>query len=291
MLTTGDGGSGYDPFNLGQNNMEIAGKIIEIDVDKNVFVDNPPIATRFDELPEAIQETLTLITKGVRNITGITYQSYNNQYIKYVGNVGQDLVESIFSFKEYKPVPIREIVNAGSMNRDPLPEGFINFGWRGWEGAFPTPILRDCSANTTLNEKITAYYDEAVSLSVLRLPPLTCYYHQDPRQDKIEGEALTAVKVYLGADIPELTGGIVFTDFGKAGAQAVARGTLAYTRLRPDCIMSDYSIIDIDHDFGAQSSYFTTLGVNLDQTRLYLGVYASRNVTDFNLGTVYEIIP
>ena len=48
--------------------------------------------------PVPIQETLTVIAKGVRNIIGISFQRYYNQYIKYVANVGQDLVESIFSF-------------------------------------------------------------------------------------------------------------------------------------------------------------------------------------------------
>ncbi len=64
VLTTGDGGSGYDPFNLSQNDMEIAGKIIEIDIRKNTFIDNPPVITRFNELPIPIQETLTVIAKG-----------------------------------------------------------------------------------------------------------------------------------------------------------------------------------------------------------------------------------
>lgn len=96
ILTIGDGGSGYDPFNLSQDNMEIYGKIIEIDVGKNIFIHNPPVVTRFSELPSPIQETLTLIAKGVRNITGISFQKFYNQYIKYVGNVGQDVVESIF---------------------------------------------------------------------------------------------------------------------------------------------------------------------------------------------------
>ena len=61
VLTTGDGGSGYDPFNLSQNNIEICGKIIEIDVTKNTLVNNPPVVTRFDELPISIQETLTVM--------------------------------------------------------------------------------------------------------------------------------------------------------------------------------------------------------------------------------------
>ena len=98
ILTTGDGGSGYDPFNLSQDDMEIAGKIIEIDVSKNTFINNPPVVTRFNELPIPIQETLTVMAKGVRNMPGISFQRFYNQYIKYVGNVGQDLVESIFSF-------------------------------------------------------------------------------------------------------------------------------------------------------------------------------------------------
>lgn len=65
VLTTGDGGSGYDPFNLSQNNIEICGKIIEIDVTKNTSVNNPPVVTRFDEPPISIQETLTVMAKGV----------------------------------------------------------------------------------------------------------------------------------------------------------------------------------------------------------------------------------
>lgn len=96
VLTTGDGGSGYDPFNLSQNMMEIAGKIIEIDVNTDTLINNLPAVTRFNELPEAVQRTLTVIAKGTRNIPGIAFQRYNNQYIKYVGNVGQDLVESVF---------------------------------------------------------------------------------------------------------------------------------------------------------------------------------------------------
>lgn len=186
VLTTGDGGSGYDPFNLSQDDMEIAGKIIEIDVAKNTFIDNPPIVTRFNELPVAIQETLTVIAKGVRNIPGISYQRFYNRYIKYVGNVGQDLVESIFSFIQYKPIPVTQLVQAYLMNSEIDQEGFINFGWRGWEGAFPTSIITGCSANPALTQKTMAYYDEAVKTSVQRLLPLISYFHEDPQGFKYE---------------------------------------------------------------------------------------------------------
>ncbi|SFD49881.1 Glucose / Sorbosone dehydrogenase [Bacillus sp. OV194] len=292
VLTTGDGGSGNDPFNLSQDDMEIAGKIIEIDVVKNTFTYNPPVVTRFNELPAPIQETLTVIAKGVRNIPGISFQRFNNQYIKYAGNVGQDLVESIFSFVDYKPIPVTQLIQASLMNSEPDQEGFINFGWRGWEGAFPASMIRGCSANPTLDEKTMAYYNEAVKTSVRRLQPLTCYFHKDPRPDKFGGTALTGVQAYMGNGIPDLMGSVVFTDLARAEeSQSPVRGVLAYTRVRTDCKLNDFSVIKTDYNFGSQSAYFVNLGTNLDQTRLYLGVYGSMKVTDFNQGTVFEIVP
>ena len=292
VLTTGDGGSGYDPFNLSQNDMEIAGKIIEIDVDKNTFIYNPPVVTRFNELPVPIQETLTVIAKGVRNIPGISFQRFYNQYIKYVGNVGQDLVESIFSFVHYKPIPVTQLIQTSLMKSEPDQEGFINFGWRGWEGAFPTSIIRGCSANPTLDEKTIAYYNEAVKTSSGRLQPLTSYFHKDPRPDKFGGTALTGVQAYMGNGIPDLTGSVVFTDLARdEESEPPGRGVLAYTRVRTDGKPNDFSVIQTDYNFGSQSAYYVSLGTNLDQTRLYLGVYGSMNVTDFNQGTIFEIVP
>ncbi|MEH7481085.1 PQQ-dependent sugar dehydrogenase [Neobacillus drentensis] len=292
VLTTGDGGSGYDPFNLSQDNLEIAGKIIEIDVGKNTFINNPPVVTRFNELPATIQETLTVIAKGVRNIPGISFQKFNKQYIKYVGNVGQDLVESIFSFVHYKPIPVTQLVQASLRNTEPDEEGFINFGWRGWEGAFPTSTIRGCSANPTLDEKTIAYYNEAVNTSVRRLQPLTSYFHKDPRPDKFGGTALTGVQAFMGHGIPALTGSVVFTDLARVEeSQPPVRGVLAYTRVRTDGKLNDFSVIETDYNFGSQAAYYVNLGTNLDQTRLYLGVYGSMKVTDFNQGTVFEIVP
>lgn len=292
VLTTGDGGSGYDPFNLSQDDMEISGKIIEIDVIKNTFIYNPPVVTRFNELPSPIQETLTVIAKGVRNIPGISFQRFDNQYIKYVGNIGQDLVESIFSFVSYKPIPVTQLVQTSFMNSEPDQEGFVNFGWRGWEGNFPTSINRGCSANPTLDEKTIAYYNEAVITSVRRLLPLTSYFHKDPRPDKFRGTALTGVQAYTGNGIPDLTGSVVFADLARVeGSQPPVRGGLAYTRVRTDCKLNDFSVVDTDYNFGSQSAYYVSLGTNLDQTRLFLGVYGSMKVTDFNQGTIFEIVP
>lgn len=291
VLTTGDGGSGYDPFNLSQDDMEIAGKIIELDVSKNTFIHHPPVVTRFNELPLPIQETLTVIAKGVRNLPGISFQRVNNQYIKYVGNVGQDMVESIFSFVHYKPMPVTQLTQASLSKSEPYQEGVINFGWRGWEGAFPTSIIRDCSSNPTVDEKTIAYYKDAVTTSTTRLQPLTSYFHNDFRPDKFGGTALTGVQAYMGNGIPGLTGSIIFTDIArKEEPQPPVRGVLAYTRARTDCKLNDYSMIGIDDHFGSQSAYYVSLGTNLDQSRLYLGVYGSMKVTDLNQGTVFEVV-
>lgn len=291
VLTTGDGGMGYDPFNLSQDDMEIAGKIIEIDVVKNTFINDSPVVTRFNELPAPIQETLTLIAKGVRNIPGISFQRFYNQYIKYVGIVGQDLAESIYSFVHYNPIPVTQLIQASLMHSEPDQEGLINFGWRGWEGVFPTSIISGCSANPAMDEKVIAYYNDAVKTSVLRIQPLTSYFHQDPRPDKFGGTALTGVQAYMGHGIPDLTGSVVFTDIArKEGSQPMVRGVLAYTKGRTDGKLSDFSVIETDYNFGSQSAFYVSLGTNLDQTRLYLGVYGSMNVNDSNQGTVFEIV-
>ena len=291
VLTTGDGGSGYDPFNLSQNNIEICGKIIEIDVTKNTSVNNPPVVTRFDELPISIQEILTVMAKGVRNIPGISFQRFHNQYIKYVGNVGQDLVESIFSFVNYRPIPVTQLVQS-YLKSQPEKEKFINFWWRGWEGDFPTSLIADCSNSSTLNDITTAYYNDAVKTSTQRLLPLVCYFHKDSRPDKLSGSALTGVQPYMGNRIPDLTGSVVFTDFAQnEESKPPVRGVLAYTRPTRSCKLNDFSIIETDYNFRSESSYYVCLGTNMNQTRLYLGVYGSFKVTDLNKGTIFEILP
>ncbi|MEI2462946.1 PQQ-dependent sugar dehydrogenase [Niallia taxi] len=290
VFTNGDGGSGYDPFNLSQDDMEIAGKIIEIDVRKNTHTNNPPIVTRFNELPPASQELLTVMAKGVRNITGISFQKVYNQYIKYTGNVGQELVESIFAFNHYRPIPVTQIVKAYDMNAKLNQKGLINLGWRGWEGDFPTAIIRDCSNNPALDQKISAFYNEAIALSGHRLQPLTSYFHDDARPDKFSGTALTGIQPYLGSDIPGLTGKVIFTDVVRKDSEP-KRGTLAYTSLKRDGKQNDFSVINADYDFGTQSAYYVSLGANLNQTKLYLGVFGSMKVTDYNQGTIFEIVP
>ena len=48
----------------------------------------------------------------------------------------KNIVESIFSFVQYKPIPVTELVQMHFMRLTPNQDGFINFGWRGWEGIY-----------------------------------------------------------------------------------------------------------------------------------------------------------
>lgn len=293
VLTSGDGGSGYDPFNAAQNPMEIAGKIIEIDVDSFPTIDDMPVVTRFDELPESVQGALSLMAKGVRNITGIAFQFVGSSDRKYIGLVGQDMVESVFSFDRYLRVPISEVVGAPDGPSATDSESFINFGWRGWEGALPTTVITGCPDNSDLSEKTIAYFDDAIKTSTRRIHPLTCTFHQDPRPDHFASTAITGVRPYLGSAIPDLRGNIVFTDWVRnEGVPPPARGVLAYTQPpRADMKLNDYGIIETDYDFGAQAAYFVGLGANRSQTQLYLAAYASSRVTDLNQGTIFAILP
>jgi hypothetical protein len=111
----------------------------------------------------------------------------------------------------------------------------------------------------------------------------------DSRPDKFRGTALTGVQPYMGNGIPDLTGCIVFIDFVKRGVSP-ARGVLAYTKVRTECKQNDYRVIETNYNFGSQSAYYVSLGTNQEQSKLYLGVYGSANVTEFNQGTVFEIV-
>ncbi|MFA9558237.1 sorbosone dehydrogenase family protein [Evansella sp. AB-rgal1] len=292
VLTNGDGGSGFDPFDLCQDLMEIAGKIIEIDVSKDTFIDDLPAVSRFDELPISVQETLTVIVIGVRNAPGICFQQKNNRYIKYVGQVGQELVESIFSFTDYKPISVKEIVVDNEKKSKTNHDGLINLGWRGWEGDFPSPILRDCPDNSDVEEKVIAFYNDAVITSTKRIRPLLNYFHEDPRPDKFRGTALTGVQAYVGSRIPELQGSVVFIDFAKKDeSKEQTKGALAYSKVRMDGQPHDFSVIEPVYDFGSEDAYYVSLGTDRNQRRLFLGAYGSSKVADYNKGTVFEIVP
>ena len=93
-----------------------------------------------------------------------------------------------------------------------------------------------------------------------------------------------------GNAIPNLTGSVVFTDLAKKeDSRPPVNGVLAYTRAGTDGKHADFHAIETNYDFGTQAAYYMSLGTNLNQTKLYLGVYGSMKVTDFNKGTILKL--
>ena len=82
----------------------------------------------------------------------------------------------------------------------------------------------------------------------------------------------------------------MFTDLAKKeDSRPPVKGVLAYTRAGTDGKHADFHAIETNYDFGTQATYYMSLGTNLNQTKLYLGVYGSMKVTDFNKGTILKL--
>lgn len=126
-LHLGDGGSEYDPYNLAQDDSQLNGKLLLLDLNKLHGVSLAVPVTSFTDLrlkyPQWSGAFVPLI-KGLRNPNSLTYErDPRGQYIKYIAGVGQDTLEFVHAFRSYG----------------------LNFGFRPWEGIFPTSIPRPIS--------------------------------------------------------------------------------------------------------------------------------------------------
>jgi len=194
VLGLGDGGSEYDPNNLAQDDLQLSGKLLKIDLAElggRDFTHQPPLATFADLRGQAVPEgAITPLVKGLRNPSKVSFEAaddggkggsrHEGRYIKYLANTGQDTIEFIHGFVEYG----------------------INFGFRPWEGIFPTSFEVD-------DTRVIAY-----GLEASRLPnfyhPLVEYTHLDP---DLAPNANTGSTLYKGNGIAGLKGQLVFTDW------------------------------------------------------------------------------
>ncbi len=110
----GDGGSGGDPDDNGQNLMELLGKMLRIDVDNpgggnnyGIPADNPYVGN-----PDALDE---IWASGVRNPWRFSFDSQTNDI--WIADVGQNSLEEI--------------------NHEMSTSAGLNYGWRCYEGNSP----------------------------------------------------------------------------------------------------------------------------------------------------------
>ena len=113
-MSTGDGGSGGDPFDNAQNLSSLLGKLLRIDVD-GAFPYTIPPNNPFIGVPGAREEVLAY---GLRNPWRFSLDAQSGLAI--IGDVGQNLIEEV------------------SVMRTDV--GGANFGWRCAEGTLCTGL-------------------------------------------------------------------------------------------------------------------------------------------------------
>ena len=187
ILATGDGGSGGDPFNLAQNDNELFGKLISIDLKDDAWdtITQPPApVTQVSELG-ALGEVIKVVGKGIRNPTRLD----EKDGLKFLSVAGESTREFAFAFESYKK----------------------NFGWRPFEGDIPTPITGTSTSR---------YPTEVVRLLATAnlWKPIAAYANTSTPNlpsNVPQGNASTGIDFYDGK-IKELRNHFILTDLSGA---------------------------------------------------------------------------
>jgi hypothetical protein len=292
ILGLGDGGSEYDPNNIAQDDAQLSGKLLKIDLDKlhgRDFTTSAPVATFSDlralQVPDG---AITPLVKGLRNPSKVHHERIHGddddgkgeddergnshregRWIKYLANTGQDTIEFIHGFESYG----------------------INFGFRPWEGIFPTSFEIDST-------RVIAY-----GLEASRLPnfyhPLVEYTHLDPN---LGPNANTGSALYRGRGIRGLRGHLVFTDWisfvptpphGLLMHAPVNRKNLQ--QVQPTKLFNvDLSPVNLQ---SGDVLFYTSINTDQDADRIFVGGFkklqfiVNQRDNPIGAGGVYEVVP
>lgn len=160
-VVTGDGGSGGDPNNNSQNKNSLLGKILRIDINStnayNIPADNPFVGV--DGADE-------IWSYGLRNAWKFSFDLTTGNAM--IADVGQGQIEEI--------------------NRNPISQAGINYGWRCYEGN-------------------TAYNTNGCASSSTMTFPISVYDHSGGKC------SITGGYVYRGSLYPSLQGKYFFADY------------------------------------------------------------------------------
>lgn len=160
-IVTGDGGSGGDPNNNSQNRNSLLGKLLRLDINStgpyNIPADNPFVGT------DGADEVWAY---GLRNAWKFNFDTVSGNVM--IADVGQGQIEEI--------------------NRMPLTQAGINYGWRCYEGN-NTYNTTGCAAQSTMTFPVAAYDHSGGKCSI------------------------TGGYVYRGTQYPALQGKYIFADY------------------------------------------------------------------------------
>jgi glucose/arabinose dehydrogenase len=172
-----DGGSGGDPFKLGQNMSSAFGKILRIDPLGTNSANGKygiPASNPFVKKPAA--DTLKEIyASGVRNPQRFSWDAKTGRM--YLADIGQNVVEEISP------------VTAGA-----------NLGWNKWEASF-----------AFTNQQVELTNPKPRSEAGMTWPVVE-YDHRDPLLEPTKKAAITGVYVYRANAIKQLSNLLIFGD-------------------------------------------------------------------------------
>lgn len=160
-IVTGDGGSGGDPNNNAQNKNSLLGKLLRLDINSTGPYNIPP-GNPFVGVDGADE----VWAYGLRNAWKFNFDTASGNVM--IADVGQGQIEEI--------------------NRMPLTQAGINYGWRCYEGnnAYNTS---GCAAQSTMTFPIAAYDHSGGKCSI------------------------TGGYIYRGTQFPALQGRYIFADY------------------------------------------------------------------------------
>lgn len=160
-IITGDGGSGGDPNNNAQNKNSLLGKMLRIDVNSTAAYNIPP-----NNPFVGVDGADEIWAYGLRNAWKYSFDLTSGNVL--IADVGQNAIEEI--------------------NRMPLTQGGLNYGWRCYEGndAYNTA---GCASATTMTFPVAVYDHSGGKCSI------------------------TGGYVYRGTQYPALQGKYIFADY------------------------------------------------------------------------------
>ncbi|AZA57930.1 PQQ-dependent sugar dehydrogenase [Chryseobacterium shandongense] len=160
-IVMGDGGSGGDPNNNGQNKNSLLGKLLRLDINSSGPYNIPP-GNPFVGVDGADE----VWAYGLRNAWKFNFDTTSGNVM--IADVGQGNIEEI--------------------NRMPITQAGLNYGWRCYEGNDPYNTS-GCAAQSTMTFPVAAYDHSGGKCSI------------------------TGGYVYRGSLYPALQGKYIFADY------------------------------------------------------------------------------